>query len=576
MKGFNSERFNNLTDLSRAVIKGRLRSLGISDSDFDKPIIAIPNTYNEIALPHRQLKPLVEYVKQGVYEAGGIPLEFNTIGVCDGIAQGTDGMKYVLPSREIIADSIEIMVNSHEIFSGMICLCACDKTVPGMLMATARLDIPTLVFTAGPIAPLYKYGTFDKDHNFNKFDLFNIDEIEAKYTEDYVKQAFLKGKITEEELVNHYANLLNTCGVCTSMATANSMGCIVEVLGLALPYSSLIPLVANEKIIFAKEAGKKVVDIVKKGLKPTQIMTKESIDNAMVFNFATGGSMNAIMHLIAVCQELGIDYSFVDIDRLADNTPFLIDVRPCGKYDIIELYKVGGVPAVLKSISELLHINSMSITGNTLGVNIENVEIPDHDIFHPISKPINKNAIVILKGNIASVGAIAKPIGMKVQKDIIGKAKVFDSEEKFYQYAKKNKIEKHTVVVVRNEGPKGSPGLPEGHRISEILRSIEEKDISLITDARFSGATLGIVVGYIVPESYEDGLLGIIETGDTIEISLKKKELNLLVNDELIQQRLVSRKRKTINLKNNSYLTRYRKLVTGINQGCVLNADWSL
>lgn len=567
----------DITDLSDAVIRGRLRTLGLGREDLDKPIIAIANTYNEIALPHKKMKEIAEYVKLGIAEAGGIGLEFNTIAMCDGIAQGLQGMKYVLPSREIIADSIEAMVKGHPIFSGLVCIGACDKTLPGMLIAAARLNIPTIIFGGGPIVSCGKKGVLDDNlirRNVSDFE-FDNEEFKVKgfikeniYEEDFIKQSYLKGLINKAQLEEYYADALSTCGLCTSMATANTMGVIVEALGMSIPECNITPLVMNEKLLYAKMTGRAIVKAVKKQLLPHNIMTRKSIKNAIAVDMAIGGSMNSIIHLIALAKELNIELTFEDFEEVGKKVPFITDIKPNGKYNIVELYRSGGVRAVEKEIKDFLELQEINIDGKTLEELVEDIENLDQNVIHSIDNPIrNKEALIVLKGNIAKQGAIAKPIVMNGVEEFRGEAQVFESDFEFWKVAMAGEIKENSVVVIRNEGPAGGPGMSEGHRISEAIRAINSKNIALITDGRFSGATIGVVVGYITPEAYCGGEIGLIEDGDIINISIKNKSIDVLISEEEMVKRKKSKTAYLKDLSQMNYLKKYQMLVDSAAHG---------
>ncbi|SHK19199.1 dihydroxy-acid dehydratase [Paramaledivibacter caminithermalis] len=569
----------DISDLSRAVIEGRLRTLGFMSEDLDKPIIAIANSYNEIALPHRNLRQIVEYIKLGIAQAGGIGLEFNVIAMCDGISQGLNGMKYVLPSREIIADSIETMVAGHPMFSGLVCVAGCDKTTPGMLMAAARLNIPTVVLGAGPIVPIGQKGGLDENLNRRPVEKLDINDKEFLkkafyesriHEEDFIKQSYLKGHINRNQLIEYYADALSTCGLCTSMATANSMGVLGEALGMSLPGSFLVPLVANQKLAEAKRVGIEIMKAVKKGLKPRQIMTREAFRNAMALDMAIGGSMNTILHLLAIANEAGVNLSFDDFDELSSKIPFIVDIKPNGKYNLIELYKSGGTQAVLHEISEFLNLDCINVEGKTMREIIKDHEPLDRKIIYSVKNPLRRSqSIVVLKGNIARNGAIAKSVIMDGIEEFKGEAAVFESENEFYSAAKKGLIKENTVIVIRNEGPKGGPGMSEGHRISEAVRSINAKKIAVITDSRFSGATIGIVAGYISPEAAVGGEIALIKDGDMIRISIKDKSLELLVDTKELENRKKNLLFKRKNRKLKGYLKKYEAVVKTADKGAV-------
>jgi len=556
----------DINDLSDAVIKGRLRSIGLTRDDLDKPLIAIANTSNDIALPHRQLKQLSDMVKLGIAQEGGVGLEFNVIAPCDGIAQGLEGMKYILPSRELIADSIEAMVASHQIFDGLVCIGGCDKTLPGMLIAASRLNIPTIILGTGPIVPIGQDGALNNEleripHEMAGFsEEFQIDAFEKMriHEEDFIKQAFLKQLINKDQLVEYYADALSTCGLCTSLATANTMGMLCEALGISLPGSFLIPLVANEKLAVAKQVGQTILKTIENGLTPRKILTRQAFTNAIAMDMAVGGSMNTILHLLAVAYELDVQLGFEDFAEISAKVPFITDVKPNGSYNIIELYRAGGVSAVLHEIRDFLDLDTLNIQGKTMKEVIQNKKPLNRSIIKNIKSPIREGgSIVILKGNIAKEGAIAKPVVMNQVEEFTGRAVVFESQLDFYLAAKEGRIPNDVVIVVRNEGPVGGPGMTEGHRISEAIRCINSRNIALVTDSRFSGATIGIVVGYVTPEAAVGGEIGLVQDGDIIRISIHDCSLDMMVSEDEIEQRRKCQKPYTANCS--GYLHKYIK-----------------
>ena len=558
----------DINDLSDAVIKGRLRSIGLSREDLDKPLIAIANSSNDIALPHRYLKQLSDMVKIGIAQAGGVGLEFNVIAPCDGIAQGLEGMKYVLPSREIIADSIETMVAGHRIFDGLVCIGGCDKTLPGMLIAAARLNIPTIILGAGPIVPIGQKGALNDEleripHELSGFsEEFQAEAFEKSriHEEDFIKQAYLKQLITKDQLVEYYADALSTCGLCTSLATANTMGMLCEALGISLPDSFLIPLVANEKLVVAKRVGQSILQTIENGLTPRKVLTRKAFTNAIAMDMAIGGSMNTILHLLAVAYELDVPLTFNDFADISAKVPFITDVQPNGKHNIVELYKAGGVSAVLHEIQNFLDLDTITIQGRMMKDVIHNKKPLNRSIIKNIQNPIREGgSIVILKGNIAKQGAVAKPVVMNRVEEFTGKAMVFDCQQDFYLAAKEGCIPDSVVIVVRNEGPVGGPGMTEGHRISEAIRCINSKNLALVTDSRFSGATIGIVVGYVTPEAAVGGEIGLVQNGDTIRISIHNCSLDVLVSEEELEHRRKNKKPYATSCS--GYLSKYVKTV---------------
>lgn len=500
---------------TRAILKGHLCSCGVDYKNMDKPIIAIANSWNEIVPGHAHLRELADRVKKGVEEAGGLPLEFNTIAVCDGIAQGHDGMKYSLPSRETIADSVEIMVNGHGIFDGMVALSSCDKIVPGMLMASARLNLPTLVVLGG-VMPNY---------------------IKPKESKAARKQ-FLDGKLDEKGLVDVTNKYYPSKGVCPFLGTANTMQGLSEALGMALPKSSWMRALSEEQFMAAEAAGRQAVELVKKGIKARDILTLDAFKNAISVLLAMGGSLNACLHLPAIAHEAGIDLPLDMFDEISRKVPFIAGVTPNNnEYTTNDLQRAGGMPALMKEISEHLSLDALTVNGKTVGENIKDASVFDREIIHSIQNPIDREGgIAVLKGNIAEGGALIKQSAVPEHlKTFVGDAIVFDSEDEFDDAYQAGKIHEHHAVVIRYEGPKGGPGMRELHRCTEILGKF--KDIALITDGRFSGASAGLSVGYVSPEAAEGGIIAFVKDGDKISIDIAKRSISLLVSSEELEKR---------------------------------------
>ncbi|GAY76651.1 dihydroxy-acid dehydratase [Sporolactobacillus inulinus] len=514
-------RLSQIQPYTRAILKGHLCSSGVPYSMMDRPIIAIANSWNEIVPGHVHLRELADHIKKGVLEAGGYPLEFNTIAVCDGIAQGHDGMKYSLPSRDVIADSVETMIRAHEIFDGMVMISSCDKIVPGMLMSAARLNLPTLVFLGG-VMPNY------------------IKPKESKAA----RQEFLSGSLDEQGLVAVTRKYYPCAGVCPFLGTANTMQGLSEALGMALPNSSWMRALSDEQLHAAEDAGRRAVELVKKKIRVRDILTKEAFENAISVLLAMGGSLNACLHLPAIAKEIGIDLPLDAFDRISRKVPFIAAVTPNNNnFTTNDLQRAGGVPAIMKELSPLLHLDALTVTGETVKENIADAKVKDREIIHPLDAPIEaQGGIAVLKGNLAEDGALIKQSA--VPEDLMafqGKAIVFDSEEQFDEAYHNGAIQENQVVVIRYEGPKGGPGMRELHRCTEILSRY--KKIALITDGRFSGASAGLSVGYMSPEAAEGGTLALVRNGDPIAIDVPNRDLTLLVDDETLEKRRKENKR---------------------------------
>ncbi|GEB77402.1 dihydroxy-acid dehydratase [Sporolactobacillus inulinus] len=540
-------RLSQIQPYTRAILKGHLCSSGVPYSMMDRPIIAIANSWNEIVPGHVHLRELADHIKKGVLEAGGYPLEFNTIAVCDGIAQGHDGMKYSLPSRDVIADSVETMIRAHEIFDGMVMISSCDKIVPGMLMSAARLNLPTLVFLGG-VMPNY------------------IKPKESKAA----RQEFLSGSLDEQGLVAVTRKYYPCAGVCPFLGTANTMQGLSEALGMALPNSSWMRALSDEQLHAAEDAGRRAVELVKKKIRVRDILTKEAFENAISVLLAMGGSLNACLHLPAIAKEIGIDLPLDAFDRISRKVPFIAAATPNNNnFTTNDLQRAGGVPAIMKELSPLLHLDALTVTGETVKENIADAKVKDREIIHPLDAPIEaQGGIAVLKGNLAEDGALIKQSA--VPEDLMafqGKAIVFDSEEQFDEAYHNGAIQENQVVVIRYEGPKGGPGMRELHRCTEILSRY--KKIALITDGRFSGASAGLSVGYMSPEAAEGGTLALVRNGDPIAIDVPNRDLTLLVDDETLEKR--RKEIKEPNKDASKFLSLYASSTASAAHGAVRN-----
>ncbi|WP_410512730.1 dihydroxy-acid dehydratase [Paenibacillus sp. BR2-3] len=510
-----SNRISTISPFTRAILKAHLCSCGVDYSKMDKPVIAVANSWNEIVPGHVHLRQLADRVKAGIEAAGGLALEFNTIAVCDGIAQGHSGMKYSLPSRETVADSVEIMVEAHGIFDGMVVLSSCDKIVPGMLMAAARLNLPGLVVLGG-VMPNH------------------IKPKESKAA----RRQFLDGELDEKGLVEVTNQYYPGPGACPFLGTANTMQGLSEALGMAMPSTSWMQALSDEQLDAAEEAGRQAVALVKQGLTPKQIMTPEAFENAISVLLAMGGSLNACLHLPAIAHELGIDLPMSMFDDISCRVPFLAGVTPNNnEYTTNDLQRAGGMPALMKELGAHLHTEAMTVTGNSVGVNIADAIVLDREIIRTLDQPIDKEGgVAVLKGNLAEDGALIKQSAVAPElRSFAGTAKVFNSEEAFSDAYEAGLIEEGDAVVIRYEGPKGGPGMRELHRCTEILGKF--KRAALITDGRFSGATSGLSIGYASPEAAEGGTIALVMDGDRIEIDVPSRKLQLHVSEEELAER---------------------------------------
>ncbi|MBC7319787.1 dihydroxy-acid dehydratase [bacterium] len=543
--------------IERAPHRSLLKALGIDDEELDKPFIGVINSYSEIIPGHIHLAKIAEGVKAGIREAGGIPFECETIGICDGIAMNHSGMCFSLPSRELIADSVESLAEAYK-FDGIVVIPNCDKIVPGMIMGLARVNIPSILVSGGPMLP--------GEYNGKRIDLSTIFEAVG---------AVASGKKDMEYLRELEYSACPGCGSCAGMFTANSMNCLSEAIGIALPGNGTIPAVEAGRIRLAKATGRAIVRLVKENIIPSMILTKSAFLNGIALDMALGCSTNTILHLTAIANELGIGLDFDEINSIADKTPYLCYLSPVGPYYVIDLYRAGGVMAVLKELNkkELVDRNTLTVSGKKLGELIDSAEVKDYNVIRPIDNPIRETGgLSILRGTLAPDGAVVKRSGVAESLyRFIGKAKVFDGEDEATKAIFGNKIEKGDVVIIRYEGPKGGPGMREMLTPTSALVGMGlDLDVALITDGRFSGATRGLAIGHVSPEAWEGGPIAYVRDGDLIEIDLNKREVNLLVDKEEIARRTYkvpeSHKRK-------GYLGRYQKLVSSASFGAVMEVN---
>ena len=538
---------DKLEPFQRAISKAHLASAGVSMDALDtKPFIAIANSWNEICPGHEPLKQLAEEVKKGILEAGGEPVEFNTVAMCDGIAQGHSGMRYCLPHREIITDSAEAIIVGEGVFDGVVYMGSCDKIVPGMLNAAARIDLPSIIVTAGPC--------------FAK-----IKPNESKE----LRQRFLRGEITERDVIEGTLKYYTGPGVCPFLGTANTMGALCESLGMMLPGGSLIPSSTSMRRFSARESGRAVMKLVEKQIKPSQIMTREALENTITLLSAIGGSLNALIHLPALAAELGIELDWDDFSEITTRTPVLTAIVPNGNETVVDLHYAGGIPAVMKELRPVLHRDVMTVTGRTLGEILDEVPEGDRKTIHTMEEPVSKaDGIQVLYGNLAPDGALVKTSAVPEDVRVFsGTARVFNSEDECYGAFREKKIHEGDAVIVRYEGPKGGPGMKELHRITEIIKGIPRT--AVITDGRFSGASGGLSIGYLCPEAADGGPIALVRDGDKISVNLSRGELLLEVSEEELARRRAEW-RPVERAEEKGLLRRYAQTVSTARKGATL------
>jgi dihydroxy-acid dehydratase len=538
----------------RAPHRALLKALGIGDKDLTKPFIGVVNSFTDIVPGHAHLNQVAAAVKAGVISAGGVPFEFNTIGICDGIAMGHSGMRYSLPSRELIADSVEVMVQAHR-FDGIVMISTCDKITPGMLMAAARLNIPAIMVTGGPmLSGIYKGKKVGTDSMFEA-----IGKVAA-------------GKMSEEELKCLEDAACPSCGSCNGMFTANTMSCVTEALGMSLTGCATPLAVSAKRIRMAKATGERAVGLVKEGLKPRDILSSEAFENAIMVDMALGGSTNTVLHVTAIANEAEVDLPLTLFDKLSKRVPHICSMIPSGPYDMKDLDEAGGIPAVMKQLSGTLHLNATTVTGKTVKENIANAVVLNPEVIRPIDNPVHKEGgIAVLKGNLAPDGAVVKAAGISANMMVHqGSAKTFDSEEAAMKAILNKKIQKGDVVVIRYEGPKGGPGMREMLTPTASIAGMGlSESVALITDGRFSGATRGPCIGHVSPEAANGGPIGLLKDGDIIEIDVPKRMLNVKLDEDELSKRAKSWTEKEPNVKT-GYLVRYSQMVEPSHKGSIL------
>ncbi|HTX44349.1 MAG TPA: dihydroxy-acid dehydratase [Methanocella sp.] len=535
--------------ITRTPHRALLKSVGVTDEDFKKPFIGIANAWNDIVPGHKHLRELAGHRKQGVREAGGVPFEFGVIGICDGIAMGHEGMFYSLPSREVVADSVELMVESHR-FDGVVMLGTCDKIVPGMLMAALRMNIPCVVVTGGPMMP----GRLDGK------DITLISSFEGI-------GSFQAGKISEKELKRIEDACCPGCGSCQGLYTANTMACMTEALGLSLPGCAAAHAVSSVKERIAFESGKRIVQLAEGNVKPLDLITRESFENAIHTDMAIGGSTNTVLHLMAIAMEGDVELKLADFDRISKETPHICHMGPAGPYTMKDLEEAGGIPAVLHNIARLLK-DCPTVSGQTLKKIAKAAKVMDPEVIHTVNDPVHRTGgITIMYGSLAPEGAVVKSGAVSDKMlQFTGKARVFDSEDECSEAIRKKAIKPGDVVVIRYVGPRGGPGMPEMLGPTSAIAGMGlSESVALVTDGRFSGGTRGPCIGHVTPEAVDGGMIGLLREGDTIEIDIPKNRLDVNLSAQEVEARKKAFKPKKKNLK--GYLARYAKNVTTASMG---------
>ena len=547
--------------VARAPHRSLFYAMGYTEEDLQKPLVAVVSAHNEIIPGHFHLDKVAQAVKLGIATGGGTPVEFPVIGICDGIAMNHSGMKYSLASRELIADSIEAMMIGHK-FDAMVLIGNCDKIVPGMLMAAVRLNVPAIYVGGGPMLP----GSYRGE---------NIDLISGAFE---AVGACAQGKIGEDVLQEMEQKACPTCGSCAGLFTANTMNCLVEALGLGLPGNGTIPAPYGQRLALAKKAGQQVMDLVKKNLRPRDILTLQAFRNAITLDMAIGGSTNTVLHLLAIAYEADVELPLEMFDEISSKVPNITKLSPAGKDYLITLHEAGGISAVLKQLAEagLLASDQLTVTGKTLEENIAGAEVLNNRVIRPLAKPyLQEGGIAILRGNLAPDGAVVKQSAVVPEMLVHeGPARVFESEEEAFAAIMGGKINKGDVIVIRYEGPKGGPGMREMLSPTAALGGMGlDKEVALITDGRFSGGTRGAAIGHVSPEAAEKGPIAIVQEGDLIQINMPKRQLNVKLSEEEIVQRLKKWRKPESKVTGKSYLVRYASLVTSASTGAVVKAN---
>jgi len=536
-----------------AYARALYRSMGAIDADFSKPLIAIANSWSEATPGHYHLREMSQHIKNAIWVAGARPLEFNTIAACDGIAQGR-GMHYILPMRDIIAASVELMLQAHS-FDGVVMIASCDKIIPGMLQAAVRCNLPTIFFPGGTMLP-YK-------DSVKSYVACDVKEAIGRYN---------SGEIDEQELTKIESRTCASVGACSMMGTANTMACIVEALGLSLPGCSTMLAVDASRVHLARDTGERIVRLVEKGLTANRIATEKSLENAVRITLALGGSSNALLHLSAVAHDAKVKLTLDDIDTLSRQTPLLAKFKPASEFNILDFHEAGGVLALMKELESLLNLNMLTVTGNTLRENLAKARVSRPEVIHSLANPIApEGGIAVLYGNLAPQGAVVKQSAVNPKMLVhSGKAKVFESEEEVRDLLTAKQVEPGDVLVIRYEGPKGGPGMRELSIPAAMLIGMGLGDsVAMVTDARFSGATRGPCIGHVCPEAAEGGPIALVQDGDVIYIDIPNRKLNVDISEAEMNQRRANWKPLEPKVKD-GFLALYSKIVRNAGEGAIL------
>ncbi len=541
--------------VQRAPHRSLLRACGVTEEDMKKPFIGVVNSFTDIVPGHIHLNQIAEAAKLGVSQAGGVPFEFSTMAICDGIAMNHEGMRYSLASREIVADTVESMAQAHQ-FDGLVLIPTCDKIVPGMLMAAARLDIPSIVVTGGPMLP--------GKYNDEDVDLINVYEAVG---------AVNSGKMTEEELIKLEKCACPGAGSCAGLFTANTMACLTEAMGMSLPGCATSHAVSGKKIQISRSSGRQIIELLEKNITPSKIMTQESFENAVMVDLALGGSTNTTLHLPAIAYELedkGVKVNLDLFEEFSKKIPHIAAISPSGKHTMLDLDQAGGIPAVLKVLEDKLHGEVVTCTTKSLKENIKDATVLDNEVIRPLDNPVHQEGgLAILKGNLAPDGAVVKQGA--VDSDMMvheGPAQVFDGEEECVKAIYQGEIKEGNVIVIRYEGPKGGPGMREMLNPTSAISGMGIKSVALITDGRFSGGTRGPCVGHVSPEAAVNGPLAAVQNGDVVRIDIPQRKLDFTVSKEEIDERIKKVVKPERKIK--GWLARYRKLASSADKGAIL------
>jgi len=543
--------------IERAPHRALLRAVGCSSDDWDKPFIGVINSFSEIVPGHIHLQTIAKAVKEGVRSRGGVPFEVNTIAVCDGIAMNHPGMKYSLPSRELIADSVEILAQAHA-FDSLVFIPNCDKVVPGMLMAAIRLNLPSVFVSGGPMLA----GKFVQGNAARSVDLITVFQAVGEVA---------RGKMTEAELQELEMVACPGCGSCAGMFTANTMNCLNEALGMALPGNGTIPAVEERRVQLAYKAGQQVMEALAKDIRPKDVITRDSLYNAFVVDMALGGSTNSVLHLAAIAHEAGIDFPLSLINEISDSVPHICKLSPAGDYHIEDLDLAGGIPAIMHELSGLLKLEANTVSGKPLGDIAKEAKVKNREVIRPLSQPhASTGGINILFGNLAPDGSVVKSAAVAPEMLVHrGPARVFDSEEEATAAIMKGEFKSGEVIVIRYEGPKGGPGMREMLAATSLLSGMGmDKEVALITDGRFSGGTRGAAIGHVSPEAAEKGPIAALQDGDIININIPDHKLEVELSQEELKRRLASLPSFEPKITT-GYLKRYSDKVSSASTGAV-------